>query len=254
MADKNYKLLFDLSDGTTKEVRFTAPQGDKGDKGDPGEFAIGDQEAIVQQVIAALGTPVFGRVDAENNIILSGELVNGTYTLKYEDGEGNVTVIGTLNAAGEVTYTNVLPLSIASDGSPYNGGQGWKADTRLNSSGAETAATGTEVTGFMPFALGNVYRFKNIKISGTIENTTQYIVFYDANFTKLLHVYTYQLYAHSGNKPNFTLTPDGYWESYDTSNIRSFNNTIDWSKVKYIRISAEEITNDSIITINQEIT
>lgn len=57
-----------------------------------------DQESIVQQVIAALGTPVFGTVDENNNIILSGELASGTYTVKYEDAEGNTTDIGSLTA------------------------------------------------------------------------------------------------------------------------------------------------------------
>ena len=36
MADKNYKLSFKMSDGTTKTVQFTAPQGEKGDPGDDG--------------------------------------------------------------------------------------------------------------------------------------------------------------------------------------------------------------------------
>lgn len=36
MADKTYKLNFELSDGTTKSVQFTAPQGEKGEKGDTG--------------------------------------------------------------------------------------------------------------------------------------------------------------------------------------------------------------------------
>lgn len=69
-----------------------------------------DQEAIVQQVITALGTPVFGTVDAENNIILTGNLADGTYTIKYEDAEGNVTEIGTLNHSNvaEPTYTNLF--------------------------------------------------------------------------------------------------------------------------------------------------
>lgn len=34
MADKNYRLDFELSDGSTKSVQFTAPQGEKGDTGD----------------------------------------------------------------------------------------------------------------------------------------------------------------------------------------------------------------------------
>ena len=36
MADKNYKLTFELSDGTQQAVQFTAPQGEKGDTGDAG--------------------------------------------------------------------------------------------------------------------------------------------------------------------------------------------------------------------------
>lgn len=36
MADKKYSLDFTLSDGSTKSVQFTAPQGPKGDKGDTG--------------------------------------------------------------------------------------------------------------------------------------------------------------------------------------------------------------------------
>lgn len=93
-------------------------KGDKGETGATGPagytpqreidyWTPADQESIVQQVIAALGTPVFGRVDADNNIILTGELADGTYTVKYEDAEGNVTTIGTINSTTleEVTET-----------------------------------------------------------------------------------------------------------------------------------------------------
>lgn len=71
------------------------------------------QEKIVQQVIAALGTPVFGRVDADNNIILSGDLADGTYTVKYEDAEGNVTTIGTINSATPEEVTEIIKNWIA---------------------------------------------------------------------------------------------------------------------------------------------
>jgi hypothetical protein len=36
MADKNYQITFELSDGTTKTVEFTSPQGEQGPKGDDG--------------------------------------------------------------------------------------------------------------------------------------------------------------------------------------------------------------------------
>lgn len=41
MAGKNYKLNFELSDGTTKSVQFTAPQGEKGDTGEKGDRGTG---------------------------------------------------------------------------------------------------------------------------------------------------------------------------------------------------------------------
>lgn len=54
-------------------------------------------EEIVQAVISALGTPVFGRVDNDRNIILSGALTAGTYTVKYENEDGSTTTIGTVS-------------------------------------------------------------------------------------------------------------------------------------------------------------
>lgn len=36
MADKTYKLTFNMSDGTKQEVQFVAPQGEKGETGATG--------------------------------------------------------------------------------------------------------------------------------------------------------------------------------------------------------------------------
>lgn len=95
-----------------------------------------DQEAIVQQVITALGTPVFGTVDEENNIILTGELAAGTYTLKYENADGTTTVIGTLTSDG------------TDDGSSGEGSSGefdvpitWIIGTKLSKTDGSVEAT-----------------------------------------------------------------------------------------------------------------
>lgn len=94
-----------FSDGKTVTIK----NGSKGSKGDTGAAPVrgtdywteADQAAIIQQVIDTLGgTPVFGTVDANNNIILSGTLAEGTYTIKYEDADGNVTEIGTIDVGG----------------------------------------------------------------------------------------------------------------------------------------------------------
>lgn len=67
MADKTYKINFEMTDGTTKSVQFTAPQGpqgiqgvqgEKGDKGDTG--AAGTNATITgatATVDANVGTP-----------------------------------------------------------------------------------------------------------------------------------------------------------------------------------------------------
>ena len=76
-------------------------------------FTVADQEELVQQVITAIGTPVFGRVDINKNIILTGELDDGTYTLKYEDSDGYLTEIGTITLEPEEPDSFIVPLTWA---------------------------------------------------------------------------------------------------------------------------------------------
>ena len=72
--------------------------------------ALGTQEDIVQQVIAALGTPVFGRVESDNTIVLTGSLVDGMYTYVFEGDDGERILIGTVEHGeeDEPAYTNIL--------------------------------------------------------------------------------------------------------------------------------------------------
>lgn len=78
------------------------------------ELTAADQEAIVQQVIAALGTPVFGTVDENCHINLSGKLADGkTYTFTFEDEDGTIATIGTYTKEAAPTYTNLFDPSTA---------------------------------------------------------------------------------------------------------------------------------------------
>ena len=110
--------------GPKGDTGATGPQGPKGDTGSAGAAGYtpiagvdyntpADQEAIVQQVILALGTPVFGTVDANNNIILTGELADGTYTIKYEDAEGNQTEIGTIEVGEKMPDSGSIEITWA---------------------------------------------------------------------------------------------------------------------------------------------
>jgi hypothetical protein len=209
-----------------------------------------DQEAIVQQVITALGTPVFGTVDANNNIILTGALADGTYTIKYEDAEGNQTTIGTLIAEGAPAYTNILPLAINSDGTRYNGGKGWKPNTRLNSSGTETTVNGIEATGFMAVSISDTIYFANVLWQNTNANADKYyIAIYDSSFTKLASLNMSNLKSVSASA-GVTYDENGNAISLNMSKFAGYYGK---TGIAYLRISAEEITDASIITKNEPI-
>ena len=198
-----------------------------------------DQEAIVQQVIAALGTPVFGRVDADNNIILTGNLVEGnSYTVKYEDAEGNVMDVGSIVFEAPPAYTNLLDAA------------GYKADVRLSSTDGTTEKTapGFRLTGYVPVPLNGVVRFQDINVGGSSYGNTVYI--YDS--TKKF------LGAPASTGLNET---DRNCEAVydDNGNLKQFTakSTIMKSSPAftggYMRFGAVSISDGAIITVNEEI-
>lgn len=223
-------------------------------------WTAADQEAIVQQVIAALGTPVFGRVDADNNIILTGELADGIYTIKYEDAEGEQTAIGTLNhtVIPEPTYTNVIPLSINSDGTQFvgtNGEDGYKTGMRLDSSGREKSAS-TAVTGFIPATVADKLYFRDIDLSADADKYHR-IAIYDASFAYLGHWDITGIYSVKDNEQviseGVSFDENGNLATYSPLAYRYIVGSAVVNKTAYIRVCAGTITENSIITKNEPI-
>lgn len=207
-----------------------------------------DKEEIVQQVVAALGTPVFGTVDENNNILLTGELADGSYTLKYEDPEGNQTEIGTIEIGG-VEIDNQIPKSIDKNGDiygeDYNGdgvNDGYKVDTRV-SGGVEQTYSGVTTTGYIPVQVGDVVYFKNITMSKTGHKYACRIALFDSLTS------TNQMSAdHESASDVFTWDDSGNATSFRVTNWFDSNST-----VRYIRVGAAYIGADSIVSINKPI-
>lgn len=209
-----------------------------------------DQEAIVQQVIDALGTPVFGRVDADNNIILTGNLADGSYTLKYEDPEGNQTEIGTIEIGG-VEIINQIPISIDKNGNifgeDYNGDgvkDGYKVDMRV-SGGVEQTYSGVTTTGYIPVQEGDTVYFKNLTMTKTGHKYACRVALFNgltsdnqisADTSNAMDSFTWDA---NGNATAFTVKPG--W----------FNGT--GGTTQYIRVGAAYIGADSIVSVNQPI-
>ena len=129
--------------------------------------------SIVQAVLAELqGSPVFGVVDAENNITISGNLANGTYTLKYENADGTTTEIGTL------TVGQVAPVdSNVFDPTKATLNQRWS-----NSSYAWVAENGYVVSDYIPVSLSTDESNPTmLHFRGGTYTGNAHLVFYDSS-------------------------------------------------------------------------
>lgn len=101
----------------TSSADLKGPKGDTGATGATGAagytpvrgtdyWTEADKAEIVAAVIESLGgNPVFGYVDEHNNIIVSGSLADGTYSVKYEMEDGSTVDIGDLVLDSNVYYS-----------------------------------------------------------------------------------------------------------------------------------------------------
>jgi hypothetical protein len=103
-------------EGTTLVVTSASGTSAADLKGEPGKdgstpvkgvdyFTDGEKAELVQAVMDAIGCPVFGMVDENNQVILSGKLPNGVYAIKYEMEDGSTVDIGNLELDNNVYYS-----------------------------------------------------------------------------------------------------------------------------------------------------
>lgn len=141
-------------------------------------------------------------------------------------------------------YTNVLPLAINSDGTPYvglNGEKGYKKGWRINSSDVEKEAENRSCTGFIPMIPNCIILLKDI-YHPTDGNMNGYITFYNSNFVKIGRGY---------ENVAFKIT-NGECE-IDTTTCPLSVGDVNRNSFAYFRLSTGTIDETSIITINEEI-
>lgn len=209
-----------------------------------GSISEDEKAAIIREVVNALATPVYGRVDENNNIILGGNLPEGSYMIKYESANGNTTIIGTLTVSTDeeedVTVTNVIPLSVDVNGNLYNGGTGYKTGYRYSqSSGGDVAGSAYSTTGYIKVNQGDVLYFKNV---GMNVNTTD-------NNTCAMYYFTELKATADGqnNGANLTNYNSAQWDA--NGQITQLTSDLNG----YVKFNTAYLGDDSIITINEPI-
>ena len=164
----------------------------------------------------------------------------GTGTVSIPAVTGNVVI----TAAAVVSRTDVLRQSVASDGTPYNGGTGYKSGYRLNSGGNEAAASGVYCSGFIPMTNAQTIEFEGISLPAVegVAKSNYTIHFYDSAFTRIAKS---QYQAH-----NVFLTPSiGSGTKDDSGNyIKTFKPT-GVSGLAYIRFSCGMIDDNSKVYV-----
>lgn len=195
---------------------------------------------------------VVGVLDESNNILLSGNLADGTYTLKYENTDGTYTEIGTLKV-GAIQPEDIINLADPTSAD-------WQEGYRLSlSSGTTSELAGHTVTNFIPCKMGDIVRVKGFAISssdtGSGDSSSPKILLVDANKAKIVGLYGTMAsgvaQAYGGK-----VTVDGDISTYTIANANDDENKAS-SNCAFIRFDGFLLDgytkNDVVITINQEI-
>lgn len=121
---------------------------------------------------------VTGVLDESNNILLSGNLADGTYTLKYENADGTYTEIGTLEV-GAIPETEPTKTNFA----------GTLTVGRLSNSASGNIATDTSsgrVTDFVSVQNGDIVSVQGYDYSPATASVTITFMVFNSSKTNLI--------------------------------------------------------------------
>lgn len=147
----------------------------KGETGDDGQSAYQHAQAggytgteaefntKLAELMGYVYSEITGEVDDNNNIVITGELADGTYTLKYENEDGTTTEIGTFTV-GELppAFTNLFNPATATLNKRWSDSGG----------GFTSTANGYVATDYIPVKLSSnassptLLRFRGATFAG----------------------------------------------------------------------------------------
>lgn len=147
-----------------------------------------------------------------------------------------------------VSYTNLIPTAVDADGVTIYNGKGYKENTRINSSGEETTATGWYLTGYIPVKKYDIVRFANMEYLDISGDGGEYsragFHLYDADF---------EYFASASHSPTALPNESIHPVFNEKGDLIQFS-VPNWDvEVAYIRICCGYLDATSIITVNEEI-
>ena len=198
----------------------------------------------------AIGTK-FMRISATLSGSLSDVVINVKRNGVWVTTNGSDGSDGSGSDSGDTgsssSYTNLLPSAIDTDGTPYGDGKGYISGYKLSCSsagGTPSATSGAYVSGFMPINNNtDTLRIKNVTLHANANVNN--IIFYNKDKTKLYGVaglagsFAALIRVDDGNV--YRCRP-GAWLSNTTA-----------ANIGFFRFSCGGITDETIVTVNEEI-
>lgn len=142
-------------------------------------------------------------------------------------------------------FTNLVPTSIGTDGSVYNG-KGYKLHVGMNNAGGENATvTSNMITGFIPTSGG----YHTYRVAGNNISFDKYgcnFAFYDSNFT-FLKIVTYDKIGTSIYWGTLTTEETTLLTWTTDSNMTNIENAA------YIRVSVAGQCPDLVVTVDEKV-
>ena len=124
---------------------------------------------------------VIGFVDTNNDIVLTGNLATGLYTLKYENIDGTYIDIGSIEIKDEIKIINLVSSSLNINGTGVYNNTGYKNSTYIsmdsitNPPSKDGTDSTTVATGLIPYSWESLY-VKGVTIDPNISHCrAQYI-------------------------------------------------------------------------------
>lgn len=214
--------------GVPGEKGDRGEKGEKGEKGDRG--SKGDKgEPGTTQLIPLYADTVADCTDTSKVYVLPDGFIYA-----------NMTKTSVLHP------TNRLPLSTEADGTPFNGGAGWKTGYKLHGgTGGEDARANYEVSGFIPVTYEDTFRAKSFRVEEA--NGYNNICFYDAN-----HGFLVAFTMNSKYNPLAQfLLEDGTLEGSLSTAATTTMTQDQLRQTAYMRLSMLLIDNATVVTVNE---
>lgn len=227
-------------------------------------------EMITRQKITF--TPSQGYVMDEINITMNGKPIPYAYingnSILIETITGDIDIVATAKEAVEFDGINQIPISVDLDGSVFNG-VGYQTNKRIDyASGdvvdATTNAPNASVTGFIPFAPGDILYFYRVPWNIATDLGEINIILYEEDkVTKVNNVNPSDFVSRLGGTcPGIASDPKSCFIYFANEESNMFaiafnpNSTSSMvAKTKWIRITTTELLDEySIISKNQPIT